>query len=164
MTNRVRAEDRECPLSTAVSYVGEWWTLLLMHDLFDGYTRFDEFRENLDISTSILTNRLNRLLEAGIVERRLYQTRPNRYAYHLTEFGRSLRPILVALAAWGNARLEPSERSMILVDAETGEEVTPVLVDARTGARVDGPDHVFTAGPAASEIMRKRYTKDPGTT
>ena len=158
MSNRVRAEDRECPLSTAISYVGEWWTLLLLHDLFDGYTRFEQFAENLDVSTSVLTNRLKRLVDAGIVERKLYQTRPRRHEYHLTEFGRSLRPILVALAAWGNARLDPLERSMILVNAETGEEVTPVLVDSSTGARVDGQDYVFTAGPAASPVMRKRYS------
>lgn len=157
MASKVRPEDRECPLSTALAYVGEWWTLLLLHDLFDGYTRFDQFQANLNVSSSILTSRLKTLLEHGVIERRPYQTNPVRHEYLLTEMGRSLRPIVVALAAWGNSRLEPDQRSMILVDAETGEEVEPVMVDRKTGKRVDGDDFVFTAGPAASPLMRQRY-------
>lgn len=160
MGSKLRPEDRECPLSTALGYVGEWWTLLLLHDLFDGYTRFDQFQANLNISTSILTSRLKTLLDNGIIERRPYQTNPTRHEYLLTEMGKSLRPIVVALAAWGNSRLEPDERSMILVDAETGEEMEPVVVDRKTGKRVDGEGFVFTAGPAASPIMRRRYVPE----
>jgi DNA-binding HxlR family transcriptional regulator len=134
-----------------------WWTLLLLHDVFDGYRRFDEFQRNLGISTSLLTARLKRLVAVGVLERRQYQTNPPRYEYVLTPLCASLRPIIVALAAWGNSRLAPERRSMILVDAETGEEADPVLVDSRTGRRVDGTDFVFTAGPAASEPFRRRY-------
>jgi DNA-binding HxlR family transcriptional regulator len=157
MPSKIRLEDRECPLSTALGYVGEWWTLLILHDLFDGYRRFDQFQTNLGISTSMLTSRLRTLVANGLLERRPYQDRPVRYEYVLTELGRSLRPVLVALAAWGNARLDQGKRSMILVDAVTGEEVEPVLVDRATGRRVDGDDFVFTAGPAASRAFRDRY-------
>ena len=157
MPSRIRLEDRECPLSAALGLVGEWWTLLLLHDAFDGYTRFDQFQENLGISTSMLTSRLRTLVERGLFEKRPYQQRPVRHEYVLTDLGRSLRPVVVALAAWGNGRLDPAERSMILVDATTGEEVEPVLVDRATGRRVDGPEFVFTAGPAASRPFRERY-------
>lgn len=157
MVSKIRLEDRECPLSTALGYVGEWWTLLLLHDVFDGYTRFDQFQENMRISSSMLASRLKTLVANGILERRPYQTRPTRYEYVLTDLGRSLRPVVVALAAWGNARLDPSRRSMILVDEATGVEVEPVLVDRATGRRVDGDGFVFTAGPAAGEAMRARY-------
>lgn len=155
---RTRLEDRECPLSTTLDIVGEWWTILLLHDLFDGYTRFDQFQKNLGISSGILTTRLKDLVDRGLIERRPYQTRPTRYEYVLTREGQSLRPVVVALAAWGNARLQPEDRSMILVDAETGREVEPVIVDAATGRRLDGPEFVFTAGPAAGPVMRERYT------
>ncbi|MFF4897901.1 winged helix-turn-helix transcriptional regulator [Streptomyces sp. NPDC001068] len=159
MTSRIRAEDLECPLSTTAQHVGEWWTLLLLHDAFDGYTRFDQFQENLGISTSMLTARLKRLVADGLLERRPYQTNPVRHEYVLTDLGRSLRPVIVALAAWGNARLAPEERSMILVDADSGQEVEPVVVDAKTGRRLDDShSYVFTAGPAASDVMRARYT------
>jgi hypothetical protein len=65
--------------------------------------------------------------------------------------------VIVTLAAWGNERLAPDERTMILVDAETGSEVEPVAVDQATGRRIDGPGYVFTSGPAASPAMQERY-------
>jgi DNA-binding HxlR family transcriptional regulator len=157
VAGKVRLEDRECPLSSALAHVGEWWTLLLLHDVFDGYTRFDQFQRNLQISTSMLTTRLKRLVADGLLERRPYQTGPLRHEYVLTDRGRSLRPVIITLAAWGNSRLEPSERSMILVDARTGEEVDPVVVDRASGRRLDGENFVFAAGPAASEPFRARY-------
>lgn len=163
MTSKIRLEDRECPLSTAMGIVGEWWTMLILHDCFDGYSRFDEFQDNIGLSSSMLTSRLKTLVERGILERKPYQQRPVRYEYLLTDFGRSLRSVLVALAAWRNAQLVPEDRSMILIDAHTGREVEPVVVDAITGERVDGPGFAFTAGPAASVIMRQRYESTANT-
>ena len=58
MAQKIRLEDRECPLSATLGLVGEWWTLLILHDAFDGYSRFDQFQENLGISSSLLTSRL----------------------------------------------------------------------------------------------------------
>jgi len=161
MVERIRLEDRECPLSATLGLVGEWWTLLILHDAFDGYTRFDQFQENLGISSSLLTSRLKRLVASGLLERRQYQTRPPRYEYVLTELGCSLRPVIVVLAGWGNARLAPDKRSMVLVDAETGVEAEPVVVDRATGRQLDGPDFVFTAGPSASKPFRDRYQARP---
>ncbi|MEU4151146.1 helix-turn-helix domain-containing protein [Streptomyces sp. NPDC026659] len=160
MSNRIRLEDRECPLSTTVRHVGEWWTLLILHDAFDGYTRFDQFQQSLGISTSMLTARLKTLVNDGLLERRPYQTNPVRHEYVLTDLGRSLRPVIVALAAWGNRHLDPQDRSMILIDAETGQESDPIVVDAHTGKRLDDSEaYVFSAGPAASDAMRARYTE-----
>jgi DNA-binding HxlR family transcriptional regulator len=161
MVEKIRLEDRECPLSATLGLVGEWWTLLILHDAFDGYTRFDQFQENLGISPSLLTSRLKRLVAQGLLERRRYQAHPPRYEYVLTELGRSLRPVIVVLAGWGNARLAPDQRSMVLVDADTGAEAEPVVVDRATGRRIDGPDFVFTAGPAASRPFRDRYAGRP---
>ncbi len=161
MAERIRLEDRECPLSATLGLVGEWWTLLIMHDVFDGFSRFDQFQANLRVSSSMLTSRLKRLVAEGLLERRPYQTNPTRYEYVPTDLGRSLRSVIVALAAWGNARKEPGQRSMVLIDAETGLEVEPVLVDRTTGRRVDGDGFVFTAGPAASQPFRDRYSDRP---
>ncbi|GGN44861.1 winged helix-turn-helix transcriptional regulator [Streptomyces fuscichromogenes] len=160
MPSRIRLEDRTCPLSTTVQHVGEWWTLLILHDAFDGYTRFDQFQQSLGISTSMLTSRLKTLVGDGLLERRPYQSNPVRHEYVLTERGRSLRPVIVSLAAWGNRHLAQQDRSMILVEAETGQEVEPVVVDARTGKSLDDSGaYVFTAGPAASRAMRARYAE-----
>jgi DNA-binding HxlR family transcriptional regulator len=161
MASRTRPADRECPLSHTLQHVGEWWTLLILHDAFDGYSRFDQFQENLGISSSMLTSRLKTMVAEGLLERRPYQANPTRHEYVLTEFGRSLRPVIVALAAWGNSRLDAGRRSMILVDTATGQEVDPVVVDSSTGRRVDTDGFAFTAGPAASEAMRQRYAESP---
>jgi DNA-binding HxlR family transcriptional regulator len=157
MAGKIRLEDRECPLSTTLGVVGEWWTLLILHDAFDGYTRFDQFQDNLKISSSILTSRLKTLVDQGLLQRQPYQTNPPRHEYVLTDLGRSLRPVIVTLAAWGNARLDPAQRAMILIDKSTGREVDPIVVDRSTGDALDGERFVFAAGPAASKAMRKRY-------
>ncbi|MFD8338966.1 winged helix-turn-helix transcriptional regulator [Streptomyces solisilvae] len=163
MASKIRLEDRECPVSTTLGHVGEWWTLPILHDCFDGYSRFDQFQENLKISTSMLTRRLKTLVASGLLERKPYQTNPVRHEYVLTDVGRSLRPVIIALAAWGNARLAPTDRSMILVDAITGQEVEPVLVDRATGRRVDSDGFVFAAGPAASAAFHNRYANTTAT-
>ena len=62
MVAKIRLEDRECPLSSALGIVGEWWTVLVLHDLFDGYHRFDDIQANLGISSSLLTTRLKQLV------------------------------------------------------------------------------------------------------
>lgn len=157
MSARIRVEDRECPLSTAMSYVGEWWTMLILHDCFDGFTRFDEFERNIGLSSSMLTKRLRLLVDNGILATRVYQERPVRHEYVLTDFGRSLRPILVAMAAWRNEQLAPSERAMVLVDVTTGDEVEPVTIDPVTGLSVSDPRFAFRSGPAAGPEMRARY-------
>jgi DNA-binding HxlR family transcriptional regulator len=159
--DKIRFEDRECPLSATLGLVGEWWTLLILHDAFDGYTRFDQFQTNLGISSSLLTSRLQRLVANGVLDKRQYQTNPPRHEYVLTDLGRSLRPVIVVLAAWRNAQLAPQQRSMVLVEAATGDEAEPVVVDRITGQRVDGVDFVFSAGPAASKPFRDRYADRP---
>lgn len=161
MAERIRLEDRECPLSSTLGIVGEWWTVLILHDVFDGYHRFDQSQTNLGISSSLLTTRLKRLVHADILTKRRYEDHPPRYEYVLTDVGRSLRPVLVVLAAWGNSRLDPTRRSMVLIDADTGVEADPVVVDRTTGRLLDGPDFVFTAGPAGSEAFVDRYRDAP---
>ena len=92
MTQKIRLEDRECPLSSTLGIVGEWWTVLILHDVFDGYHRFDQFQANLGISSSMLTTRLKRLVDAGILTKQRYEDHPPRYEYVLTDLGRSVAP------------------------------------------------------------------------
>jgi len=160
MVAKTRLVDSECPLTSTLGVVGEWWTVLILHDVFDGYTRFDQFLENLHISSSMLSARLRSLVDAGLLERRQYQTAPVRHEYVLTDLGRSIRPVLVAMAAWGNSRQAPESRSMILLDTETGLEVEPVVVDGRSGERLDDSTRfVFAAGDGASPEFRDRYAR-----
>jgi DNA-binding HxlR family transcriptional regulator len=93
---------QQCSVAGALEVVGERWTLLVIREAMLGVHRFDEIRADLGIARNVLQARLVRLVEQGILERRLYQERPERYEYHLTEKGLDLWPAVVALMNWGD--------------------------------------------------------------
>lgn len=133
--------DMQCPIARGLEHVGEWWSILILRDAFRGLSRFDEFSESLGIAPNMLTRRLAALVEAGLIERQRYNEHPPRDAYVLTERGRDFRPVMLALLAFGNKHFPPDDRSVRIVNAKTGEDVIPVLVDPATGHLVDGPDY-----------------------
>ena len=91
-----------CPAASALDILGDRWSLLLIRDLLMGKRRYADFQASPEnISTNILADRLKTLQGYGIVQRRLYQTRPNRYEYNLTRRGTDLIPILKAVCEWG---------------------------------------------------------------
>ena len=150
---RVNVGDSECPISQSVERVGDWWSLLLVLDAFLGFTRFEQFQENLRISPGMLTRRLKTLVKDGVLERRKYNARPPRYEYVLTASGHELLPLLVALYTWGSAGAAPDARSMLLTD-RGGRTIRPLLIDADTGQPLTPANTFFTAGPAASPPFR----------
>src|SRR6185369_1669713 len=89
-----------CPIARSLERVGEWWSILILRDAFRGLTRFDQFQKSLDIAPNILTRRLAKLVEAGMLERRRYNARPPRDEYVLTAQGRDFWPVLVAMMAY----------------------------------------------------------------
>src|SRR6202165_3150374 len=91
-----------CSIARALDVLGEWWTLLVVREAFRGVRRFDGFVERLGIAPDILSSRLGRLVEHGVLEERAYQERPPRVEYRLTSKGRDLFPVLLALMAWGD--------------------------------------------------------------
>jgi DNA-binding HxlR family transcriptional regulator len=148
--------NMQCPIARTLERVGEWWSILILRDALHGLTRFDQFQKSLDIAPNMLTRRLNSLVDSGLLERRLYSERPPRHEYILTDLGRDFRAILVMLNSWGNQHFAPEGPSVLLVDATTGDAAEPVLVDARSGKRLDSPDFVFVPGPQADESMIRR--------
>ena len=89
-----------CSVARTLEVVGERWTLLILRDAFLGVRRFDDFQRSLGVARNVLNTRLQRLVEAGLLERRRYQERPARHEYRLTPMGRDLWPALVALMQW----------------------------------------------------------------
>ena len=150
--------NMQCPIARSLDKVGEWWSILILRDAMHGLTRFDEFQKNLGIAPSMLTRRLNALVEAGLLERHRYSERPPRDEYLLTECGRDFRPVVLALLAWGNKHFAPEGASVLLVDAETGKEAEPILVDRQSGRPICGPDFRLAPGPAANERIRRRFS------
>ena len=91
-----------CSIARSLEVIGERWSLLIVRNAFYGARRFDDFAQDLGIARNVLTDRLNGLVEHGVFERRKYEERPPRYEYALTEKGRDLLPIILAMVRWGN--------------------------------------------------------------
>jgi DNA-binding HxlR family transcriptional regulator len=151
--------DLQCPIARSLERVGEWWSILILRDAFQGLTRFDQFQKDLGIAPNMLTRRLNTLVDSGLLERRLYNERPPRHEYVLTQRGRDFRTVLWALVAWGSKHFSPEGETVVVVDAKTGERADPVLVDSRSGRPLRAPEFMITAGPAANERTRRRYAR-----
>ncbi|MGD9696130.1 MAG: winged helix-turn-helix transcriptional regulator [Thermoleophilia bacterium] len=95
-------ENQDCSIARALEAVGERWTLLIVREALNGTRRFDEFQSRLGIARNVLTARLQRLVEEGILERRPYQEHPARFEYLPTRKGEELLPVTLALLAWGD--------------------------------------------------------------
>ncbi|HEY1797922.1 MAG TPA: helix-turn-helix domain-containing protein [Stellaceae bacterium] len=147
----------QCPVARSLERVGEWWSILILRDAFHGLTRFDEFQKSLEIAPNMLTRRLTALVESGMLERRRYSEHPPRYEYLLTERGRDFRPVMLALLAYGNRHFAPEGKSVLIVDAKTGEEADPVLVDRKSGRPIVEPEFRTAPGPAADKLTRRRH-------
>jgi DNA-binding HxlR family transcriptional regulator/peroxiredoxin len=95
------ATDSDCAIAQALGVVGDWWTLLVVRELAGGVTRFGELADTLGVSRKVLTERLNALVDHGLVRRERYSEHPPRFDYLLTDKGRGLLPVLIALQNWG---------------------------------------------------------------
>jgi DNA-binding HxlR family transcriptional regulator len=153
--------EMSCPIARSLDRVGEWWSILIMRDALFGLRRFDEFQKSLGIAPNMLARRLNALVKAGLLERRRYSARPPRNEYRPTERGRDFRPVLIALLAFGNRHFAPEGASVTIVDAQTGAEAEPVVVDRATGRPIREPEFAWVPGPAAGERTRQRYARRP---
>jgi DNA-binding HxlR family transcriptional regulator len=123
MLKREYEGQESCSVARALEIVGERWTWLIIRDAFLGLTRFAEFQASLGIARNVLTDRLNRLVDEGILERVLYQERPPRYEYRLTRKGADLFTALNALRQWGDQYLSAKPMRLLRLKADK----TPVV-------------------------------------
>jgi DNA-binding HxlR family transcriptional regulator len=140
-------EGQVCSIARTLELVGERWTLLIVRDLFLGLTRFDEFLESLGIASNVLTDRLNRLVDEGIVERVRYNERPERFAYRLTAKGRELRLVLLALMQWGDRHI--STKPPRIARRRSDRSRVSVALVAADGTPVKPGDLELVPGPGA---------------
>ena len=138
-------EGQNCSIARALEVVGERWTLLIVRDVFLGLRRFDQLQESLGIARNVLTDRLNRLVEEGVLERVRYSERPERFEYRLTAKGRELTVALTALRQWGDKYLSEKPPRLLRRKADR-KPVIAALVPK--GAAVLRPEEVETVpGP-----------------
>ena len=137
---RTRFDDWPCPIARTTDLIGDWWMPLVLREAFLGRRRFEEFSEALGAPRAVLTARLKRLCDEGMLEKVAYQQRPLRHEYRLTDKGRAFWDVLAAMWRWGSDWLwidEAEGPPMALKDRATGAEVRPVVVDEHTGERLD---------------------------
>src|SRR4051794_829746 len=148
MSSEVRLEaPRVCSVAGALDVIGEKWSLLVVRELILGVHRFNEIAANTGAPRDVLTARLRRLEELGVVERQAYSERPLRYEYFLTKAGRDLRPGVMALKHWGDTHVMGGQMPPVL-EHKCGEVFVPKVHCAACGEPAEGRTlkRVDTAG------------------
>ena len=142
-------DGQHCSIAKSLELVGERWTLLVIREVFLGTRRFEGFTERLDIARNVLTTRLTRLVDEGVLEKVRYQERPARYEYRLTEKGLDLWPIIVSLLQYGDRYYAPDGPPVILRHRDCGGEIDSHRLCSRCGKRLTARDSMATAGAPA---------------
>lgn len=138
----------QCSMSRALDVIGDWWTPLIIRDLFIGVSRFDQLAEDLGISRNLLADRLRLLEENRLVVKSAYAQKPLRYEYRLTEAGTDLVPVLMALTTWGDKWVRPQEGKPILFRHHScGKIFEPQIVCPHCHAEVEAADVSALPGP-----------------
>jgi DNA-binding HxlR family transcriptional regulator len=142
-------ENQNCSIAHALELVGERWTLLILRDAFLGTRRFDDFQRSLGIARNVLQARLERLVEAGILRRELYQERPERFEYRLARKGVDLWPVLVALMKWGDKYAAPNGPPVVMRHIGCGGEIDDRRICTACGKHLEPVESAPELGPGA---------------
>jgi DNA-binding HxlR family transcriptional regulator len=148
---RTSFADMTCSIARTLDAAGEWWSPLIVRDVHLGITRFDDLRRDLGISRKVLSERLERLVEQGILERRPYSQRPPRHEYLLTDKGRELVDVLLAMMAWGDRWTAGSDGPPLLLRHDACGELTHAEVRCvRCGRPLHAEEVTIEPGPGGS--------------
>lgn len=151
MVARTRFDADPCPVARSVDAIGDWWSLLIVRDAFDGSRRFGEFQRSLGVAKNILTTRLRVLEQAGVMRTAPASDGSSYREYVLTDKGRALFPVIVALRQWGESHcFEPGEAHSRLLDRRTGGPLSPLEIRAGDGRPV-GPDETVVEKLGAAD-------------
>ena len=144
-------ENQNCSIARSLETIGERWTLLILRDAFLGTRRFDDFQKSLGVARNVLTVRLKSLVDAGLLERRRYQERPERFEYVLTEKGLDLWPVTMSLLRWGDRHYAADGRPVVVRHRDCGGEVNEHFACERCGAQLGAWDVRLEPGPGATQ-------------
>ena len=153
---RTSFEGDECPIARALDVIGDWWSLLIIRDAMLGRRRFGEFQKSLGLAKNILATRLRMLVDEGILSTAPASDGSAYQEYVLTDKGRGLFPVIVALRQWSEAfDARPEEIATFLVDREKGLPVRKLELHAQDGRLLEIGDTTLKPRPPAK---RKRRT------
>lgn len=151
MARRVSHKDSMCGVARPLDAIGDWWSLLLVRDAFDGLTRFGEFQKSLGLAKNILSTKLRNLVAHDIMDVVPAADGSAYQEYVLTAKGRGLFPLLVALRQWGEDYcFDPGEAHVLLVDKKNGLPVRRLELRAQDG-RIIGPEDTVVRFPPGAE-------------
>ncbi len=140
---RTSLRRHECPVARALDSIGDWWSLLIVRDAFDGMRRFGEFQKSLRIAKNILAARLGQLVADGILELGPSTDGSRYHEYRLTAKGQDLFPVIVALRQWGEAYFfRKNEAHSVLVDRRKQQPVQKMRVLSKEGKTLVAADTV----------------------
>jgi DNA-binding HxlR family transcriptional regulator len=146
-------ESQNCSAARTLELVGERWSLLIVRDaLFAGSTHFADFQRSLGIATNILKARLDGFVAAGLMERRRYSNHPEHYEYLLTDKGLDLKPVIIALTAWGDQWAAPNGQPIIYTHTVCGGAIYQQTFCAACG-QVHQTEIEARPGPAFSRAV-----------
>lgn len=148
---RTDYSDFACSVARALEVMGQWWTPLILRDLYLGVNTFDELVADLGISRSLLTVRLTDMAEAGLIRREPYGERGDRYSYLLEPPGEELIPLLATLAAWGDRWQTPLGGPPLLFEHE-GHECVPTVACSTCAEPVTIETLVPVSGPGSRAV------------
>lgn len=151
MVERKSFAGMHCSVAQCLEVVGEWWSMLILRDVFLGVTRFDDIQERLGISRNILNQRLSRLVEMGVLAKVPYSEHPPRYDYRLTDKGRDLWPVLTTMRQWGDRYAAPDGPPLQVVHKSCEAVADAVLVCSSCGEPIGPRDVRAVPGPGAVE-------------
>ena len=148
-------DDQVCSIARTLERIGDRWTMLVLRDAFMGVRRFDDFQRNLGVARNVLADRLTRLVDEGVFEKRRYQERPERFEYRLTEKGFDLWPVLVTLMQFGDRYYAPDGPPIVLTHRDCGGEIDAHRICSACGKRLTARDSMAIAGaPAPASALR----------
>lgn len=148
-------EDQNCSIAGALAVVGERWTLLVMREVLLGRRRFQEIKRQTGVAANILSDRLDTLVEHGLLRRERYGEHPEAHEYLPTQKGRDLTPVLVTLMQWGDRHVAgPAGPPRVHVHTVCGHDADPRLHCAHCGEPIAPADLRLRPGPGANDCQR----------
>lgn len=148
-------EDQNCSIAASLAVLGERWTLLVMREVLLGRRRFADIRRHVGVAPNILSDRLQTLVNQGLLERYRYSTQPEAYEYRPTQKGVDANPVLVALMRWGDTYAAPGGAPRVIVHVACGHDANPELHCSHCGEVIEAAQLKVRPGSGANAAQRE---------